>query len=162
MPDPTGDAPSVVRERTRRSRFLALPGAALLPEMPRLGAVASQLAALADPTPLRRWVRGHREADDLVPPLEHSPQVAGKFLFDESSNVPAIWARHAESSVPTLAQMRPASRRLRLLSSVSVCAPVSRSNPSNSVRADSAIAESPTSTSRRGRHVPRSRPDRFR
>jgi len=44
VPDPTGDAPSVVRERTRRSRFLALPGAALLPEVPRVGEVASRLA----------------------------------------------------------------------------------------------------------------------
>ena len=91
MPDPTGDAPNVVRERTRRSRFLALPGAALLPEVPRLGAAARQLVALADPTPLRRWVRGHREGDGLVPPLEHSPQVAGKFLFDE-------WALQLESA----------------------------------------------------------------
>ena len=38
--------------------------------------------------------------------------------------MPATCARHGEASLPTVAQIRPAARRLRLLSSVSAWAPV--------------------------------------
>lgn len=61
-----------------------LPSLPLLPEVPPPGLLARQLVALADPEPVREWLRGHRVAEG-VPPVPFSLPLAGKFLFDEWS-----------------------------------------------------------------------------
>jgi hypothetical protein len=60
------------------------PSLPVLPEIPPPALVAKQVAALADPAPVREWLRGHRVANG-VPPVPFSLPLAGKFLFDEWS-----------------------------------------------------------------------------